>query len=556
MTFKVAVFGNGDDVFLAWDPGADIDGCLGFAIERRTGSGANVQAVTLENRVAFTDAPLPSGPMPSTAYPFQRLAWTDHGPKAGETVSYRITARIGQPSALRDGPASEWTAPLQLGSRFGSAEAYFNRGVVLSQFVARLMHDNGWSAADLKTHATTVHDRLRTALSGQLLLALLRLLGQAQRDATCHLYAALFELNDPDLVPALAALGARAHVVLANGAVKAKTDDENGAARATLRAKGVEVIDRFSAPAFLAHNKFAVLVRGGAPETVWTGSTNWQATGLCTQANNGLLVRDGALAATFHAAWQRLSQAGAASPRTLKQANTVKPPKVHKLADGSFAFAQFTAATGSIDIDGLLDLIAGARQSLLFAMFMPGAQVFDAAVGRRQQIFVRGVANTFPQPDANAVHVSLVDNGARQDFGLTAVQPQGIAHAFAAWAAEVTRQQFNAIGHAIIHSKVLVIDAWGRNPTVVTGSHNFSTTASTKNDENFVVISGNRALAQAYAVNVLGLYDHYRWRQYVASCAAQKRKPWSHLSTARDWLKTYRANADRQALLKAVGVLD
>ena len=34
MAFNVSVTANCDDVFLAWDTGADIPGCLGFAIER------------------------------------------------------------------------------------------------------------------------------------------------------------------------------------------------------------------------------------------------------------------------------------------------------------------------------------------------------------------------------------------------------------------------------------------------------------------------------------------------------------------------------------------
>jgi phosphatidylserine/phosphatidylglycerophosphate/cardiolipin synthase-like enzyme len=190
-------------------------------------------------------------------------------------------------------------------------------------------------------------------------------------------------------------------------------------------------------------------------------------------------------------------------------------------------------------------------------MFMPGADIFNAAVGRGKDIFVRGVANTFPKiaTDTSNVDVDLVDNGQQApQFQLEVVEPQGIDKPFSSWVEEVTRRQFNAIGHAIIHTKALVIDAFGDNPTVVTGSHNFSKTASNANDENFVVISGNRALAQAYAVNIFGLYDHYRWRQYVLDSEKAKKRVWSHLSEDADWLKKYRANPDRKALLAALGI--
>jgi phosphatidylserine/phosphatidylglycerophosphate/cardiolipin synthase-like enzyme len=66
-------------------------------------------------------------------------------------------------------------------------------------------------------------------------------------------------------------------------------------------------------------------------------------------------------------------------------------------------------------------------------------------------------------------------------------------------------KQFLAhIGHAIIHSKIIVIDPFFPNCTVITGSHNFSLSASGKNDENFVIIKNATELADAYAVNILG----------------------------------------------------
>jgi phosphatidylserine/phosphatidylglycerophosphate/cardiolipin synthase-like enzyme len=83
----------------------------------------------------------------------------------------------------------------------------------------------------------------------------------------------------------------------------------------------------------------------------------------------------------------------------------------------------------------------------------------------------------------------------------------------AGWAVETTHNQFlSDVGHAIIHSKVLVVDPLSDDPTIVTGSHNFSKSASEKNDENFIVVKGDKALAEAYAVNVESAYHHYAGR--------------------------------------------
>ena len=48
--------------------------------------------------------------------------------------------------------------------------------------------------------------------------------------------------------------------------------------------------------------------------------------------------------------------------------------------------------------------------------------------------------------------------------------------------------------------------------TVITGSHNLGYKASYCNDENLLIIEGNRDLAISYAVHVLDLYEHYLMR--------------------------------------------
>jgi len=45
----------------------------------------------------------------------------------------------------------------------------------------------------------------------------------------------------------------------------------------------------------------------------------------------------------------------------------------------------------------------------------------------------------------------------------------------------------------------------------MTGSHNLGRKASEMNDDNLVFIENDPATA-AYAVNIITVYDHYRWR--------------------------------------------
>ncbi len=55
--------------------------------------------------------------------------------------------------------------------------------------------------------------------------------------------------------------------------------------------------------------------------------------------------------------------------------------------------------------------------------------------------------------------------------------------------------------HQSAHNKVMVIDAGSAAAQVLTGSFNFTKAAQYKNAENVVFLSGNPALAEAYARN-------------------------------------------------------
>ncbi len=62
---------------------------------------------------------------------------------------------------------------------------------------------------------------------------------------------------------------------------------------------------------------------------------------------------------------------------------------------------------------------------------------------------------------------------------------------------------------------MLVIDGLMNDCVVVTGSHNFSRSASASNDENLLAVRGDRLLAERYLVEISSVYEHYRWRAYL-----------------------------------------
>jgi phosphatidylserine/phosphatidylglycerophosphate/cardiolipin synthase-like enzyme len=541
MPVNTDLFVNCDDALLFWSVAKPIAECLGFAIdrERKLGNGT-VVADVLDNRVGFkADKPKLGEHRPSTQWPFQRLWWTDHGVNLGDTVRYRVTPILQSGGTLHPLVAerSAWTPwrTLAGGTKDGYA-AFFNRGLVISQFMARylakLQADNGLATRKeaLKVFKASLGDHelpIRKFLSGALRDELLALLAEA-RAVGKQVYGALYELADKELVDALCALGVNANIVLANGSItkkdtettsEARARDENAIARKALKSAGVVVHDRFISPGALGHNKFLVVcTKVGKPEAVWTGSTNWTSTGLCTQTNNGLLVTHRGFAQQYFDQWERLRDAGSEFPNELVASNsTAKTVKTNK----SSADIWFSRTKGKVDLKALNDEINGAKDGVLFLMFQPGGSgalktIRDLAKANPNH-YVRGVVSTLPSDatgDESAVKVDLHVDAKKASFQLDVVQPRGV-NALANLAATVARKEFltlqgGVIGYAIVHSKLIVIDPFTR-PVVITGSHNFSGNASTANDENFVIVRGNPELAESYAAHIMSVYDHYRW---------------------------------------------
>lgn len=542
MAVELKCYANCDDVFLAWwsKPNGQIstiDGCLGFQVEVRNDSVAGQPVEILRNLKGFkADSPKMGESRPSNVWPLQTFSWTHHAilhGATGDKLSYRVTPMTGQPEALKADAAnaSGWV-PVVLGASADlDAKAFFNRGVILSQFVSRYAKEHGLTTMpELKRDLTNdVASPLMQFLSGELGKAIRGIVDTVSKDEKLEIYCSLFELDLADLIDGLIACGGRAHVILANGSVKAAGDDENSKAAAQLEGK-VDLHRRMTAPHGLAHNKFAVVCENGQPTHVWTGSTNWTLTGLHTQINNGIALNSAELAQVYLDHWHALIEAGDAFPKALGT-NDGTPQGPFKFGSGKarvwFAPTPNTKANhdGGADIEALVSVVSAAKQGILFIMFMPGQEPLDTILKAQPKgLYVRGVVSTLPMGAAGkpSPTFQLLTGADFKAYSHDVVQPQG-AEAVGSFLSTFTRQEFlSGMGFAITHSKVIVIDPFGDHPVIVTGSHNFSASASGKNDENLLIIENCPELAQAYAVNCMSVYGHYRWPAYQHDQAQAK----------------------------------
>lgn len=148
-------------------------------------------------------------------------------------------------------------------------------------------------------------------------------------------------------------------------------------------------------------------------------------------------------------------------------------------------------------------------QGTVEALFTPWQDVEGALVAAiraaRHTIHVqafsftsRALASALVQAHARGVRVDVLADREQAERIENSRIPQ-LAAAGIAVALEVR--------YAAAHNKILLIDAEGEAPAVITGSYNFTWSAQAKNAENVLILRGDRELARSYLGN---------WRRHRA----------------------------------------
>jgi len=364
-------------------------------------------------------------------------------------------------------------------------------------------------------------------------------------------------------------------------------DVTNKAARATLSAlMGNRFQNRmFNNSAHIGHNKFAVLLNSnGKPIAVWSGSTNWTPTGLCAQSNNTIVIESEDVAKAYFDYWTRLHADKLPLPKplsaplasdqgpALRKANATAN---HAKLDGGKTqidlwYSPNTPKTGTPanrtvppDLEFVFSLMKKAKDAIFFLVFNPGRTKGDPE-GEADINTVVSAAIDFGRLDPKLTVFGAISDptavpgfvappkGAPKDAPkippAAIFTPAGVPNVLMIRAAAINdvvgdfQRELLSAGHAIIHDKIVVIDPMSETDCVViTGSHNQGFKASYANDENMLILRGNKPLALAYTTHVLDIYDHYKFRAVLEQ---QKRdamlagKPAPKRPTGKGFLQT------------------
>jgi phosphatidylserine/phosphatidylglycerophosphate/cardiolipin synthase-like enzyme len=501
----------------------------------------------------------------------------------GKPTWERVRAYEGPKRPLGYLASAIVTNDILVTSKGGKFRSTFTNGILAAQWLRNVLNEDGViEKNELIEKISNPDDPHRKYLAGDVIPLIRELFNRPG-----EFYLALYELEDKELEDMLVKNASRIHVILSNTAKgKGKSgewDERNKAARQRLVDAGADIQHRmFNNNIHIGHNKFVVHVPAdGTERSILTGSTNWTSTGLAGQTNNALLITDNATADEFLDYWNRMKKDELPLPDPFG-AGMNSNQQSKEFREGNAEAREYPINGGAKvkvwfspnrperkkpvsktkprpvppDLTEVYRRMRMAKDAILFLAFYPGQAGKDCIIGEAIDIGIKDrsliVAGAVSSPQAMPNYVAkkededgdviedgesptTFDNGNVSIVRAARIDDKTVL-------GDLGVEQLTAKGGigAIIHDKLVVVDPLSPDCMIMLGSHNAGFKASYSNDENMLIITGDQELAVAYAVHILDVYDHYRFRAIEAERAKQGKKGWSgFLETDDDWQDGY-----------------
>jgi hypothetical protein len=225
----------------------------------------------------------------------------------------------------------------------------------------------------------------------------------------------------------------------------------------------------------IMHNKFMVIDANSSDPNdavVWTGSTNWSAQQFNSDYNNIVVIQDSALAhayrGEFNMMWGDTGMTYNTSTSKFGQYKT-DLGRHNFTIEGKQVELYFSPSDHTNN--RISATINSANSDLYFAMYTFTENTDGSSIVARKNagVFVAGIVDENTVTTTGGEYTTL-------NASLTGTN----------------LKVYNG-GTYLYHNKYMIVDPECSDPMVLTGSHNWSSSADTKNDENTLIIHNDTA---------------------------------------------------------------
>lgn len=496
------------------------NGLLGFYIRKKNMSTGDTYDITSIKHFKG-GKPDKDGKYSTEHHPWQSFLWEDFYVQEKSSYEYYFKAVFGAPEALTysDPVTIKLTVPAWAD---GKHEVYFNRGVAASQAYAIKF---GNQRPDAMSPAD--RDKALKWLSRGLKEAMLGFIAKA-KDSGWGLRCCFYEFIYPEVLEALKqADKAHADVKIIYDSRHEAGKNDNAINTAGLKRE--LMIRRAADPGFLQHNKYMILLKGGTPVAVWTGSTNITEKAIFGQCNVGHIIKDESIARQYLAHWTSLQSDPVSD--VAKANNMVIQPDLTNIENGTTVF--FSPRSTKKVLKLYSSLMEQSAQ-LICGMFpFSFNKLLKAAITAETNHLKYIII------DKKDKNTTLVTN----DFDNVIVYGTKLDTPLYEWAKEKNSGEIFYSGTNYIHNKVILIDPLSDSPVVISGSANFSDNSIANNDENTLVIKGDKELADQYFAEFCRIFNHYAVRQDIKKLnpdnTVRNINPTELKTKSQDWVPSF-----------------
>lgn len=510
-------------------PKQSCNGLCGFAIHRIDHTSGEAGYMTGMKAFAETDPGFPAPAHYSTReQPIQSFQWADYTAEPGHDYTYTVAALKGSPRELEVFKQVKVDIATE-SPEGGDQDVYFNRGVAGSQaYVARFGD---------KSPKNVPNRQAWIWLSRGLYEAIEAYVNSCKRGDGLRIAA--YEFHYPDFLKLLKAAKRRGvDVKVVYDSRKAKPGRKNQAAIKTAGI-GSFCIPRKKGKSYISHNKFIVRLHNKKPVSVWTGGTNFSDGGIFGHSNVGHLVENKDVAAKFLEYWSLLAE----DPETADERDAVET--LTPLPDGKLPKGVTTVFSPRNDLSALewyAKLAQGANEGLMMTFAFGMNKVWKGVYRNSNAPFRLALLEkaTRPMKDGPEKTKELKEIQALRAMpeNTFAIGDFIRSNKYDGWVKErLTGLNSNV---RYVHNKFMLVDPLSDDPVVVAGSANFSDASTTNNDENMIVIRGNKRVADIYLGEFMRLYSHHAFRESLK----WRKSPPKPLETG-DWWRDYFGKTER-----------